>query len=245
MAVNQATGTYTALPAVEGQVVGQGQVLYFGWTAARWCCSTGRALPYRTLSEGAMGADVTELNADLEALGYATGSPPSAPSGTFSYGTKVAVERLQAAVGVTEDGRLMLGQAVLLPSALRVTTVSGQLGGPAPTGAPVLEGTSTTREVTIELDAGSQSDVKVGDQVAITLPDNSTTPGVVSSVGTVAPTASAAGSGGGGDSTPTVIRRGHPDRPGRHGQPGSSLPGPGVDHQRHHPRTPWWCPSAR
>ena len=40
--------------------------------------------------------------------------------------------------------------------------------------------------MTIALDAAQQSEVKVGDQVTITLPNNQTTPGVVSSVGTVA-----------------------------------------------------------
>ncbi len=73
----------------------------------------------------------------------------------------------------------------------------------------MLEGTSTAREVTVDLDAGLQSEVKAGDRVVITLPDNSTTPGVVTSVGTVATTPSSTGSGGGssegGDgSNPTV-----------------------------------------
>ena len=57
----------------------------------------------------------------------------------------------------------------------------------------MLEGTSTAREVTVDLDAGLQSEVKAGDRVAITLPDNSTTPGVVTSVGTVATTPSSTG----------------------------------------------------
>ena len=43
-------------------------------------------------------------------------------------------------------------------------------------------------EVTIPLDASQQSEVKAGDTVSITLPDGTTTPGMVSSVGTVATT---------------------------------------------------------
>jgi len=42
--------------------------------------------------------------------------------------------------------------------------------------------------VTIPLDASDQSEVQAGDTVSITLPDGTTTPGVVSSVGTVATT---------------------------------------------------------
>src|SRR5207244_11077478 len=47
-----------------------------------------------------------------------------------------------------------------------------------------------------------RSELKVGDPVVITLPDNSTTPGNVSSVGTVATTPSS--DQGGGSNTPTI-----------------------------------------
>jgi multidrug efflux pump subunit AcrA (membrane-fusion protein) len=50
----------------------------------------------------------------------------------------------------------------------------------------VLSATSTTRQVNIAIDASEQSEVAVGDKVTITLPNNRTTPGVISSVGTVA-----------------------------------------------------------
>ena len=73
---------------------------------------------------------------------------------------------------------------VFLPTAARVTDVRGALGGPA--GGAVLSATSTAREVSVDLDAGLQSQVKRGDRVSITLPDSRTTPGRVSSVGTVA-----------------------------------------------------------
>jgi hypothetical protein len=205
--INQATGFYTALPAV-GQVVSEGQVLYrvddtpvvllYGPTPA-----------YRTMSEGTVGADVTELNADLVTLGEVTVSELSPTSDGFSYWTKIGVERLQAALALTPSGSLNLGQAVFLPSPVRVTGVSGELGGPAQAGEPVLEGTSTAREVTVDLDAGLQSEVKVGDRVDITLPEGSTTPGIVTSVGTVASTPPPTGSGGGSsggedDGNPTV-----------------------------------------
>jgi hypothetical protein len=204
--INQASGFYTALPKV-GQVVSEGQVLYrvdgdpvvvlYGPTPA-----------YRTLAEGTTGADVTEVNADLVALGEVTASELSPTSDSFSYWTKIGLERLQASLGLTQSGSLNVGQAVFLPSAVRVTVVSGELGGTAQPGEPVLEGTSTAREVTVDLDAGLQSEVKAGDRVIITLPDSSTTPGVVTSVGTVATTSStgsgSGSSGGGGGSNPTV-----------------------------------------
>ena len=201
--VNQAQGTVTSLPAV-GQVVSQGQVLY-EVSGNPVVVLYGSTPAYRSLSEGASasdvtGSDVVELNTDLVALGYASTSEISAGSNQFSWWTKEAVEKLQAALGVTQNGTLALGEVVFLPSAARITTVSATLGAPAQPGGPILTATSTTRQVTIALDASQQSEIKVGDKVTITLPDGQTTPGVVSTVGTVA-TAPALGSS---DSTPTI-----------------------------------------
>src|SRR5262249_61540134 len=84
--------------------------------------------------------------------------------------------------------------------------VTATLGATVQAG-PVLGITSTRREVTIALDAAQQSDVKVGDPVTITLPDNSTTPGRVSYVGTVATVPSSDNGGsdnGNGSTTPTI-----------------------------------------
>lgn len=68
----------------------------------------------------------------------------------------------------------------------------------------MLSATSTTRQVSIALDASEQSEVAVGDKVTITLPNNRTTPGIVSSVGTVATTPSSSGASGSGSSSPTI-----------------------------------------
>jgi putative peptidoglycan binding protein len=70
---------------------------------------------------------------------------------------------------------------------------------------PILEATSTRREVVVNLDATNLASVRVGDRVVITLPDGQTTPGVVTRIGTVA-TSSGGGAGGSGSgsSPPTV-----------------------------------------
>jgi hypothetical protein len=196
--VNQAQGTVTSLPAF-GQVVRQGQVLY-QVSGAPVVLLYGSSPAYRALLEDMTGADVTELNADLVALGYVTSTERSPTSDEFTYWTKVGVEKLQRALGVTENGTLALGQVVFEPSAVRVTSVSATLGAPAQAGQPVLSATSTTRQVSIALDADQQFEVAVGDKVTITLPNNQTTPGVISSVGTVATTPS-----GGGNPTITVL----------------------------------------
>ncbi len=182
--INQAQGAYTALPD-PGQVITQGQVLYrvddspvlllYGSTPA-----------YRTLSAGATGADVAQLNWDLVALSYASPRQLNPTSASFGSATSTAVRKLQAALGLAQNGALSLGQVLFQPTAVRVTTVSVPLGGAAQTGQTVVDGTSTTREVQVAVDATHQSDVEVGNKVTITLPNNQTTPGVVSSVGTVA-----------------------------------------------------------
>ena len=79
------------------------------------------------------------------------------------------------------------------PNALRVSQVTGSLGGPA--SGPVLAATSDRHVVTIPLDVSQESEVKAGDAVTVTLPDGTTTPGMVSSVGTVATTTSGSGPG--------------------------------------------------
>jgi peptidoglycan hydrolase-like protein with peptidoglycan-binding domain len=175
---NRASGTVTWLPAA-GQVIGQGHTLYK--VDGKPVVLLYGSLPaYRDLSEGNTGADVTELNADLAALGYGT----DATSDYYSWLTREAVERWQTDNGLTEDGVLHMSQIVVLPGAIRVTTVPATLGAQA--GGPVLQATATTRVIDVALDATQQADVKVGDQVTITLPDNSTTPGTVTQVGTVA-----------------------------------------------------------
>jgi Putative peptidoglycan binding domain len=197
--INQARGTYTKLPAT-GQVISQGHVLY-RVNGSPVVLLHGSTPAYRTLSAGASGPDVGELNADLVALGYATSAQLSPKSASFGPATITAVMKLQAALGVTQNGTLTLGQAVFEPTAVRVTSLSGQLGGSTQSGETVMQGTSTTRQVQVALSASAQTTMAVGDKVSITLPNNRTTPGVVSSVGAVATCPSSSGSSGSGSSS--------------------------------------------
>jgi hypothetical protein len=178
-------GTITWLPA-PGRVVREGGVLYRVDNASPVFLLYGTVPAWRTLSEGLTGADVAQLNADLVKLGFATSAELGPRPGWdyFSAETAYALEHLQSRLGLTVTGTLPLGQAVFLPGALRVTAVNASLGAPA-TGT-VVSGSSTTQVVTVALDAAQQTEVKTADQVTVTLPGGATTPGVVSSVGTVA-----------------------------------------------------------
>jgi hypothetical protein len=216
--VNQAQGTITALPAA-GQVVRQGQVLY-QVNGSPVVLLYGPVPAYRDLSEGLTGPDVTELNTDLVTLGYATRAQLGPSKDYFSSGTAYALEKLQARLGVPQDGVLALGQAVLLPAAAFITGLgqTAVLGGPALPGSVLLSASSTTPVVIIGLDAAQRTEVRDGQQVTITLPDGSNTPGVVSSVSNVATASSSGSSGsqgssGGSGSTPTITVEVTPTHP--------------------------------
>jgi hypothetical protein len=201
--LGRAHGTVTWLPAV-GRVIRQGQVLY-RVDGAPVVLLYGSTPAYRALAEGATaaeatGADVAQLNHDLVALGYVDSAGVDSAWDEFNWATKAGVEKLQKHLGVDQTGKLSLGDVVFLPTAGRVTTVQATLGAPA-TG-PVLQASSTARTVSVALDADLQSEVKAGDRVTITLPDGSTTPGTVTSVGKVATAPS--NNSGGSDSGPTL-----------------------------------------
>jgi peptidoglycan hydrolase-like protein with peptidoglycan-binding domain len=124
---------------------------------------------------------VGELNANLDALGYGQGLTGD----TFSAGTGAAIRAFQSAHGLTVTGELLLGSVVFEPGPVRVTSVTATVGQAVMPG-PVLDITSTARQVKLALDASQQANVKKGDQVTITLPDNQTTPGRITYVSSVA-----------------------------------------------------------
>jgi peptidoglycan hydrolase-like protein with peptidoglycan-binding domain len=184
--------TFTMLPAV-GQVIARGHSL-FALSGQPTALLYGSVVPSRAFVAGmSAGWDVAELNANLEALGYASGRSGD----TFSSATEAAIRAFQSAQGMTATGELPLGSVVFERGPVRVTSVIPEVGASVTPG-PVLGITSTVAQVSIALSAAEQSSVKVGDRVSISLPNNQTTPGVVSSVGTVAKSPSNKGGGGGG-----------------------------------------------
>ena len=178
-------GTLTWLPSA-GQVISQGQALYKTGNGSPVVLLYGSVPDWRTLDEGMTGADVIQLNHDLVALGDADIAEISALGWDyFSAQTAAGVAKLQSALGISSpSGSLPRGQVVFEPQALRVSQVMGSLGGPA--SGPVLAATSDRHVVTIPLDAAMQSQVASGDAVTVTLPNGSSTPGTISSVGGVA-----------------------------------------------------------
>ncbi|MDT4939381.1 MAG: hypothetical protein QOG80_3052, partial [Pseudonocardiales bacterium] len=207
---NQARGTYTELPSV-GDRVGCGDVLYrVDDKPVLLLCGSTPA--YRSLSAGDRGLDVAELNANLVHLGYATRAQLDATSHTFSSETASALGKLQSRLGEDRTGSLGLGRAVFLPESVRVATVTGELGGTAPPGAQVAQATSNTLEVQVALDPSQQGEVKTGDRVQITLPDNTSVAGKVDRLGRVAQVPAGQNTGAGAATIPAYISLADPER---------------------------------
>jgi hypothetical protein len=200
-------GTLTWLPSA-GQVIRQGQVLYDTGNGSPVVLLHGSVPDWRALDEGITGQDVSQLNHDLVDLGYAGRADIVALGWDFySWETAYAVQRLEEHLGASfPPGSLSAGQVVFEPDALRVSQVTGSLGGPA--SGPVLAATSDRHVVTIPLSSSQESEVAVGDAVAVTLPDGASTPGKISAVGTVA-------SGTAGNATiPVTVTLTHPSAAG-------------------------------
>jgi peptidoglycan hydrolase-like protein with peptidoglycan-binding domain len=183
--LNAASGKFTKLPSV-GQVIKKGQVIYRVDGKPVFFLK-GSTPVYRDLKRGLRGSDVRALNRALVEMGYADKDTLDPDSNYYGWATEDAVEEWQEDLDLDETGVVASDFIVFLPlDELRVTSVAAGPGAPAGTSAEVFQASSTTRQVSVELDASSQSEVEKGDQVSITLPTLKTTPGVVTSVGSVA-----------------------------------------------------------
>ena len=176
---------FTSVPSA-GEIVRRGRNLFSIDGEPVMMLLYGPTVASRAFTAGmSPGKDVAELNANLDALGYAHALTGDA----FTASTAAAIDRLQAAHGDPRTGALLLGSVVFEPGPIRVTSVMPTVAvGAGATAGPVLSASWVTRQVSIELDAGLEGQVKVGDPVSITLPDNQTTPGRISYVSSVAST---------------------------------------------------------
>jgi multidrug efflux pump subunit AcrA (membrane-fusion protein) len=190
--VNQAHGVYTGLPGT-GERVGCGGVLYrVDDRPVLLLCGTVPV--YRDLRVGVAGRDVGQLNRTLHVRADA-----------FTPKTAHALERLQHRMGLRTTGALARGDAVFLPGPVLIAKVVGQLGASAVPGAPVLDATSDTLRVQVNLDPSQQGAVRTGDRAHITLPGNRLVVGRVSGFGRVAQAPTGPDSSAAGATIPTYI----------------------------------------
>jgi peptidoglycan hydrolase-like protein with peptidoglycan-binding domain len=212
--INQARGVYTSLPD-SGDKVGCGGVLYrVDDKPVVLLCGTVPA--YRDLQTGDAGRDVRQLNRNLHQLGYDTDAHVRIDPGdnAFTSKTEQALRVLQGKKGVGVTGGLATGDAVFLPVAVRIAKVTGQVGGSAGPGAPVLSATSDTLQVQVNLDPSQQGEVKKGDRAQITLPGNTPVTGRVAGFGRVAQTPAGQGSQAADATIPTFISLDDPAKAG-------------------------------
>jgi peptidoglycan hydrolase-like protein with peptidoglycan-binding domain len=201
----QAMGTVTALRKA-GKVVERGQALY--WLDGKpVTLMYGRVPMWRRLNASTPGGkDIRELERNLVALGYDPDGEIDVDD-EWESATTDAVERWQEARGLPETGSVEPGQIAFLPGPQRIGQLKTSVGALLQPGAEVVDTSSTSRAVYVDLDADKQSLVKEGDKVEVELPDGSTVDGWISSVGKVAESQTDPQTGEQGDATiPLEIR---------------------------------------
>ncbi|SEG72981.1 Multidrug efflux pump subunit AcrA (membrane-fusion protein) [Thermomonospora echinospora] len=209
-----ASGIVTGLPR-EGATVERGRTLY-DLNGEPVTLMYGDVPVYRPLSVGTSGADVEQLERNLDRLGY---GDDMTVDDDFTSATADAVRDWQDDRGLPVTGTIDGGEVVFAPGAVRVTSRPVGVGGRSAAGQPVLRVTGTERLVRVHLDTADQQLARKGAGVRVELPDGGTVPGKVTEVGTVATAKDADGQATGSpspDSTITVeITLDDPDRAGR------------------------------
>jgi peptidoglycan hydrolase-like protein with peptidoglycan-binding domain len=175
-------GTVTALPET-GAAVGRGEILY-EIDEVPVVLMYGSVPAYRSLAPGAEGADVEQLEQNLEKLDY-TGFTVD---DEYTGGTAAAVEQWQEDLGLPVTGTVDQGRVVFAPAALRVATHNASVGDVLQPGGAVLAWTGTDRVVTVELDVDDRPLAEPGTAVTVTLPDGSSHAGEVAGAETVVET---------------------------------------------------------
>jgi len=195
--VNELDGTYTSILA-PGTVVQPGQILY-RVNNTPVVLLAGSVPAWRPFVPGMVdGPDVTELEANLIALGDARGLLAVAGS-HYDAAAAAAVGRLQTAIGEAPTGSIGLGEVAFVPGAVRIAAASVTPGQPASPGVPPYQVTTTTRAASVPL-TPNDPPVAAGQTVSIVLPTGTSTPGVVAALGPPPPSGSGSGPGGSGGS---------------------------------------------
>ena len=182
--VSRSAGTVTWLPA-DGRRIDRGHSL-FEVDQRPVTLMYGAVPMYRTLSDGAEGLDVEQLERNLRALGYAGFTVDE----EFSGATASAVRDWQADRGLPETGAVDPTQVVFALGAVRIAGHQLDLGASVVPGGAVLQVTGTDQLVTVDLDVTDRTLADKGAAVTVELPDGSVLDGRIASIGTVAESSS-------------------------------------------------------
>jgi peptidoglycan hydrolase-like protein with peptidoglycan-binding domain len=171
----RAVGTVTWLPAA-GAVLTRGDVL-LRVDEKPVLLLHGDLPMYRPLAVDTAGRDVEQFEANLAALGY----PGFTVDEKYTDATVAAVKRWQRDVGLSETGVVDVATIVYVPGTIRVATRSVRVGADAQ--GQVLTYTADTRVVVVDAPAQDTRWAVPGTAVAVLLPDGTSVPGTVSSIG--------------------------------------------------------------
>lgn len=169
-------GTITGLPA-QGSVVDRGKPMY--WVDAKPVpLFYGQVPMYRDISVGiADGPDISVVEQNLRELGFGGFGEPDT---RYTSATAAAVRKWQKANGLEQTGVVHSDDVVVQPGAVRVSSVSASLGGPA--GGELMKVTGTERAVSVELDLAKQRMAKQGDKVSLDISGGKPTTGTITSI---------------------------------------------------------------
>jgi peptidoglycan hydrolase-like protein with peptidoglycan-binding domain len=172
-----------------GSTVGQGSVL-IEIAGQPFFVLQGTVPAYRNLEPGETGPDVTELQDDLQSLGYSTGADAA---GTFGSGTSAAVDAFYKAIGYTpqqitggtkaDRGPVVpLGQYTFVPRLpARIARLSATVGQSISASALTLAIGSPT--ISGQLNPSEAALVRPGMKVTVTESGSDVTiPGTITSV---------------------------------------------------------------
>ena len=211
------TGIYTWLPR-PGALVRAGGVLY-RVDDSPVTLMAGAVPAWRPFGIGMTdGPDVRQLQAGLIA-GHFAGGLFTTPTGHYDLATADAVERWQAARGLTVTGWIPLGQVVFLPTAVLVGAMNVAAGEAAAAGQRPYQVTTGQRTVTVPVNP-TLPPAAVGESVSIVLPSQATVPGTITAAGSAPAHRDAPGRHRHRDERPGAGVPGGAVRPGRAGRPG-------------------------
>ncbi len=173
-------GRLTWLPDV-GDVISRGRRVY-ELDGHKVPLFYGKTPLWRSLQVGvADGKDVLEVERNLKALGY---GDDLTVDRDFTWVTAQAIRDWQEDLGVTETGRIDVGDVVIQPGKIRISEVDGVLGARA--GGKALTATDTIRQVTVNLPVNQQELAKVGRTVRVELPGGKTSSAKITAIGSAA-----------------------------------------------------------
>ena len=176
------SGVVTKLPAT-GDIVAQGKALY--WVNDKPVpVFFGDTPLFRKIDGPTLkGADVAVVAQNLKALGYSVGALPKDPQQTaFTPAIAAALKKWEKSVGLDDTGTIDVGQFVVVAGAMRVNSVTAQLGDSV--AGDLLTLTSTQKVVTMPVDATEVGQIKTGAAVTIIRPDNKNVSAKVTAVST-------------------------------------------------------------